>query len=346
MIKKEDKIEAVALIKEACEAGARKHLAAEILGLSLRTVQRWENVGFTDQRKGSRACPANKLSKDEKSKIVEVLNSEEFEDKSPNQIVPTLADQGVYIGSESTMYRILKEQEMNKHRLSSKSKSHKVPESYTAKAPNEVWSWDITYLPTLIKGVFFYLYMVIDIYSRKIVSFQVYECEKGEYATEVITDASYTENITPDDKLILHSDNGGPMKAYTMLAKLESLGIMPSFSRPRVSNDNPYSESLFKTMKYRPEYPEKPFENLAESRKWTEEFVNWYNNIHLHSGINFVTPVDRHNGKDVEILEKRHQVYIEAKNRNPERWSGSTRNWDTVKEVSLNKRNTKEISCQ
>jgi len=338
LISKDDKKKALGLIQEACDAGARKHLAADLLGLPIRTVQRWEKHGFDDHRKGSRAVPGNKISKAEREQIIDVLTSSEFGDFNPNQIVPKLADQGVYLGSEATMYRILRELNMNKHRLSSQAAARKRPEAYIATGPNQVWSWDITYLPTSVKGSFFYLYMIMDVYSRKAVAYQVYECESGDLAADLITDACNQEQV-PKDQVVLHSDNGGPMKAFTMLAKLETLGVMPSFSRPRVSNDNPYSESLFRTMKYRPEYPEHPFEDLDSARDWAERFAHWYNNEHLHSGIRFVTPADRHGGKDIEILAKRHQVYLEAKDRHPERWTGTTRDWQHIGEVALNKRN-------
>lgn len=338
MISQKDKKEALGLIQEACKAGARKRLAADLLGLPLRTVQRWEKHGFADHRKGSRAVPANKICNAEREQIIDVLTSPEFGDSNPNQIVPKLADHGIYLSSESTMYRLLREMNMNKHRLSSQPAARIRPEAYIATGPNQVWSWDITYLPTNVKGNFFYLYMIMDIYSRKAVGYQVYACESGGLAADLITDACNREHVTKD-QLVLHSDNGGPMKAFTMLAKLQNLGVMPSFSRPRVSNDNPYSESLFRTMKYRPEYPEHPFKNLNSARDWAEHFAYWYNNEHLHSGISFVTPADRHDGKDAEILTKRHQVYIEAKGRHPERWQGTTRNWHYIAEVALNKRN-------
>ena len=338
MISEGDKKEVLALIQEACKAGARKHLAAELLGLPLRTVQRWETHGINDHRKGSRAVPGNKISQKERERIMDVLTSLEFGDFNPHQIVPKLADQGIYLGSEATMYRILREQKMNKHRLSSQAGARKRPDAYIATGPNQVWSWDITYLPTRVKGRFFNLYMIMDIYSRKAVGYQAYDCESGELAAALITDTCNQEKVQ-EDQLVLHSDNGGPMKAFTMLAKLESLGIVPSFSRPRISNDNPYSESLFRTMKYRPEYPEHPFEDLKNARAWTENFSQWYNNEHLHSGICFVTPTDRHEGKDIEILEKRHQVYQMAKSFHPERWSRTTRNWEHICEVALNKRN-------
>lgn len=324
------------LIYNACKAGARKHKASELLGLPIRTVQRWEQHGFSDHRQISRVTPANKLSQAEREQIIAVLKTPEFGDSNPNQIVPKLADQGIYLGSESTMYRILKNLKLNKHRQSSQPSTRKRPEPYTATGPNQVWSWDITYLPSAIRGCFYYLYMVMDVYSRKAVAYQVYDRESGDLAADLITDACSRENITRD-QLVLHSDNGAPMKAVTMLAKLQDLGVIPSFSRPSVSDDNPYSESLFRTMKYRPEYPEKPFKNLHDARDWVNSFIRWYNNEHFHSGIRFVTPADRHSGKDIEILAKRHQVYVDAKAKYPERWSGTTRNWNYIDEVVLNK---------
>ena len=336
MIGETDKKEALKLISEACKAGARKRKAAELLGVPIRTVQRWEHHGFSDRRKGSRAVPANKICEAERDQIIAVLESPEFGDSNPNQIVPKLADQGLYLGSESTMYRILKNEKMNKHRQSSQPGTRKRPEPYVATGPNQVWCWDITYLPSKVRGEYFYLYMVMDLYSRKSVAYQVYECESGDLAADLITDACNREGVTRN-QLVLHSDNGAPMKALTMLAKLQDLGVIPSFSRPSVSDDNPYSESLFRTMKYRPEYPELPFESLEDARDWADRFVHWYNNEHLHSSISFVTPASRHSGQDIEILVKRHKVYLKAKNKHPERWSGAIRNWNHIEEVALNK---------
>lgn len=343
MICEADKKDALELIVEACKAGARKGKAAQLLGIPLRTIERWEHQGFSDRRKGSRAVPANKIPDAEKEQIVDLLKSPAFGDSNPNQIVPRLADQGIYIGSESTMYRILKDLKMNRHRLSNQPSTRKRPEPFIAVGPNQVWSWDITYLPSKIRGQFFYLYMMMDVYSRKVVAHQVYGVESGDLAADLIADACAREQVSAN-QLVLHSDNGAPMKAVTMLSKLQELGVVPSFSRPSVSDDNPYSESLFRTMKYRPQYPEKPFINLCEAREWTEYFVNWYNNEHHHSGISFVTPADRHSGQDIKILEKRHQVYLDAKKRHPERWAGATRNWNHIREVALNKVNDRRLS--
>ncbi len=336
MISKAKKQTVLNLITQACKSGARKSKAAQLLGLTIRTLQRWILNGLLDRRKGSRAAPGNKLSDYEKAKITKVLESPEFADSNPNQIVPKLADQGIYMGSESTMYRILRELKMNIHRQSSQPATRHSPDPLIANAPNQLWSWDITYLPSTVRGRFFYLYMVMDLYSRKAVACQVYEYESGDLAADLITDACLREKI-PKDQVTLHSDNGSPMKCATMLAKLQDLGVIPSFSRPSISNDNPYSESLFRTLKYRPEYPDKSFKTLFEAREWSNRFILWYNKEHLHSSIHFVTPEDRHNGRDIKILANRQHVYQEAKSKNPERWSGKTRNWNPATEIVLKK---------
>jgi len=311
-------------------------MAAKLLGLTIRTLQRWVKNGVTDKRKGSRATPANKMSDEERQQVINTLESPEFAGLNPNQIVPRLADQGIFLGSESTMYRILRMLKMNTHRQASKPSQKISPALLSADGPNQLWSWDISYLPSRVRGQFHYLYMVMDLYSRKAVACQVYDSESGELAADLITDACIREKISKD-QITLHSDNGAPMKSATMLAKLQDLGVMPSFSRPSVSNDNPFSESLFRTLKYRPEYPEKPFDNLIEAREWAHRFVNWYNKVHLHSSIRFVTPEDRHNGNDTMILANRHRTYQDAKLKHPERWTVKTRNWQPDTKIILKK---------
>ena len=193
-----------------------------------------------------------------------------------------------------------------------------------------------------MRGKFYYLYLVVDVWSRMIVGWAVHDEESAELASALILEASFRHDVNPE-QLTLHSDNGGPMKGATMLATLQWLEIIPSFSRPSVSNDNAYSEALFKTLKYRPEYPSAPFENIEGTEEWVEEFVQWYNFKHRHSGILFVTPVSRHHGEDKVILKNRKEVYEEARKRNPSRWaSGKTRNWEPISEVTLNARNHKE----
>jgi transposase InsO family protein len=219
------------------------------------------------------------------------------------------------------------------------------PKALTATAPNQLVSWDITYLATTIKGQFFYLYLFLDLFSRKIVGWQVYDRESSELAAALVQDLCQREGI-PRDQLVLHSDNGGPMKGATLLATLQKLGITPSRSRPAVSNDNPYSEALFKTLKYDARYPSQPFATLTAAREWVTGFVHWYNHEHRHSSIQFVTPAQRHNGEDRAILKRRQAVYAAAKAKKPERWSRNIRNWDWPAEVCLNpdKPNDNEIN--
>jgi transposase InsO family protein len=240
------------------------------------------------------------------------------------------------LASESTFYRILREEKQLTHRRSERpAQTRTKPRAICATAPNQLYSWDITYLPSVIRGQFFYLYLFVDIFSRKIVGWQVYEEENSTLAGELLRDLCQREGIQAE-QLILHSDNGSPMKGSTMLATLQQLGVMPSFSRPSVSNDNPYSESLFKTLKYRPTYPLKPFADVTEARQWVTKLVEWYNHEHRHSAIRFVTPAQRHEGLDGKLLDNRKVVYEAARAKHPQRWSGSSRNWQKIQTVHLN----------
>jgi transposase InsO family protein len=327
-----------ALIDEAIAAGARQARACAMLGLSARTVQRWQGAGpeAVDGRTLRRHEPAHKLSADERAELLAVANSAEFAHLPPSQIVPRLADQQRYIASESTFYRVLREASQLAHRRSERpARARSKPRAVRADAPNQLYSWDITYLPTTIRGQHFYLYLFLDVFSRKIVGWQVYAEESSTLASEVLRDLCAREAIQPD-QVILHSDNGGPMKGATMLATLQALGVMPSLSRPGVSNDNPYSESLFKTLKYRPAYPLKAFDTLFAARTWVGALVRWYNEEHRHSAIRFVTPAQRHANLDQDILLRRAALYEAARQRNPLRWKGSTRNWQRVDTVHLN----------
>ncbi|OUS25483.1 IS3 family transposase, partial [Gammaproteobacteria bacterium 45_16_T64] len=289
------------LIQEAKVNGARLHMACETAGLSLRSYRRWYQQGEIqcDRRStAERPEPSNKLSKDERQAILKVCNEPAYASLPPSQLVPILLDSGVYLGSESSYYRILKESNQLQHRgRSLEPKRTARPTSYTASASNQVWSWDITYLASTVKGLFYYLYLFEDIYSRKIVGYEVYESECGERAAELIQRSMLREQCF-NHPLVLHSDNGAPMKAQTMKAKLEELGVQSSYSRPRVSNDNPYSEALFRTLKYRPEWPSSGFRTIEGARDWVQLFVEWYNEKHRHSKLNFVTPSQRHEGLD------------------------------------------------
>jgi len=255
-----------------------------------------------------------------------------------------LADEGRYIASESTFYRILHAENQLTHRQSSRPAKHHKPDAYEAAGANQVWSWDISYLPTKIRGLYFYLYMIVDIFSRKIVGWSVHEVESSEHAAQLIKQACLDEKINRE-QIVLHSDNGSSMKGATMLAMLQTLGVLPSFSRPSVSDDNPYSEALFKTLKYHPTFPKwTKFSEMNEARVWCEKFVVWYNQVHLHSALKFVTPLQRHNGEDGAIRHKRHLVYVLAKKQNPERWSGKSRNWSLPEIVTLNPNKKTELN--
>ena len=332
------------LITEACHAGARLHQACAIIGLAARTVQRWVDAGknalnlgdrrTTDQRLHN--CPPNKLSEVERQEALAVLNSDEFKDLAPSQIVPRLADQGLYVASESTLYRLLRQAgQLTHRRLERVPRKRSKPRALVATQPDQIYCWDITYLPTEVRGLFFYLYLFVDIFSRKVVGWQVFDCESAENAAALLEDICLRQAIG-GNQITIHSDNGGPMKGETMLATMQRLGVAHSRSRPAVSNDNPYSESLFKTLKYRPQLPLKPFADLLQARRWVTELVHWYNDSHRHSAISFVTPTQRHAQTDEALLHARSEVYEQARQKHPQRWSNQTRDWTFIDAVHLN----------
>lgn len=324
------------LIDEAVRAGARQAKACEILGLSVRALQRWRRQGGgEDRRRGPSSTPPNALGAEERQEVLATVNRPEFRDLSPKQIVPKLADAGTYLASESTIYRILREEDQLAHRQPSRPAVHRRPTEQIADGPCQVWTWDITYLASPVRGQFYYLYMILDVWSRKIVGAAVHDRESSDLAADLFCDTCAALDLDPEG-LVFHSDNGGPMKGSTMLATLQRLGVVTSFSRPSVSDDNPFSEALFRTTKYRPDFPRGPFASLEAARAWVEAFVAWYNTEHLHSALRFVTPDDRHSGREAEILERRRQVYEMARRQKPERWSCGTRNWEPVGEVRLN----------
>lgn len=322
-------------LDEAVSAGANLDRACKLIGLSARTVTRWRCGGCEDKRATAGKAPAHKLSEEERQRVLDVVHRPEFRDLSPRQIVPLLADRGEYIASESTFYRVLREAGELTHRGHVRPAKRRRPKEHVACGPNQVWSWDITYLRSPVRGAFFFLYLAVDLYSRKIVGWRVERDELAAHSSALIERATADEEIKPA-QLVLHSDNGGPMKASTMLATLQRLGVVASFSRPSVSDDNPFAEALFRTLKYRPGYPRKPFDNIEHARDWVRGFVAWYNDEHLHSGIRHIRPSDRHAGLDRAILAKRDHLYRRAKRLNPRRWSGATRNWKPVGRVYLN----------
>lgn len=341
---KEDRVAAIRKIEEAFHNGSRLEVACRVVGITTKTFERWQRNPDGDRRRGPLTSPGNKLSASERAEVLRIANSPEFCDRSPAQIVPILADRGTYVASESTFYRLLNAEGMARYRGRSRPRTQSRPKELVATGPNQIHSWDITFLRTTITGIFLYLYFVMDIYSRKIVGYAVHTEQSADHASRLIDSVCRKEGIEPG-QLTLHSDNGAPMKGATMLAMLQRLGVVPSFSRPSVSDDNPYSEALFRTAKYCPIYPTKPFEGTDDAMAWAIKFVGWYNEQHLHSGINFVTPGSRHRGEDRAILSNRTHVYADARAKHPERWSGRTRCWNQKAAVSLNGLKGKQRSC-
>ncbi|MEG0844237.1 MAG: DDE-type integrase/transposase/recombinase [Romboutsia sp.] len=240
-----------------------------------------------------------------------IVKMSEFVDLPPFQIVPALADRGIYIASESTFYRILREEGLQHHRGNSKAPERiKIPATHISTAPNQVWTWDITWLNTHVRGMYFKLYMIIDIYSRKIVGWEVWPEETGELASDLVERAVISEKIK-GKPLILHSDN-------------------------------PYSEAQFRTLKYRPGYPQDGFKSIDDAREWVLHFVDWFNNKHYHSGINFLTPNSRHTGESAQIMLKRKSVYESARILNPQIFNRGIRKLEEAKAVALNPINEKK----
>lgn len=333
-------------------AGARLKPACEIAGIDLRTLQRWQAadglVKGDGRPQAARPIPGHALSEAERAHLLAVANEPRFAAVPPARIVPMLADEGVYLASESTFSRVLKAHGQTTHRGRAKApKATRPPTTHIATAPRQVWCWDMTYLPAQVMGRWFYLYLILDLYSRKIVGWEVHDVDHADHAAHLVRRTALAEGIAAlDTKPVLHGDNGSTLKATTVLAMLNWLGVKPSYSRPRVSDDNAYAESLFRTAKYRPEFPAKGFADLDQARIWAADFVRWYNFDHRHSGIRYVSPAQRHAGDDLAILAARHALYLQARERNPARWSGDTRNWTPIGAVTLNPERDSIIKTQ
>lgn len=268
----------------------------------------------------SRPQPASSraLSATERQKVRETLNSKRFVDCSPRQVYGTLLDEEIYLCSVSTMYRILAEnQEVRERRNQKRHPAYTKPE-LVATAPNQVWTWDITNLRGPVTHVYYYLYTILDIFSRYVVGYMIAERELAYLAKQLVADSCAKQNIVPD-QLILHADRGSSMTSKTLALLLADLGVDKSHSRPYVSNDNPYSEAQFKTMKYRPDYPDR-FGCLADARTWAQPFFDWYNNQHRHVGLGLMTPATVHYGLAEELTAKRQVVLAGAYAQHPERF--------------------------
>jgi len=288
--------------------------ACRALGVPRSTVYRSREPATPP---APRPTPPRALSVSEKAQVRQVLNSERFWDCAPREVYATLLDEGTYYCNWRTMYTILAEyDEVCERRNQRRHPESRRPE-LKATGPNQLWSWDITLLRGP-KGTFYYLYVILDVYSRYIVGWMIAEEESAELARQLIAETCAKEGITPE-QLTLHADRGSAMRAKTVARLLLELQVAKSHSRPRTPTDNPYSEAQFKTMKYRPEYP-KAFQSMQEARDWARAFVAWYNQEHHHSGLALMTPAVVHHGQVEQVMQQRQHVLEAAYAAHPERF--------------------------
>lgn len=280
-------------------------------------MQNWRQKGPRDRRKGSPRKVVHRLTEDEEVRFYAIATSQRFVDRTPEQIVATLAGEGQYIASPSTLYRILRKKKALAHRRESKKpRTATKPECIPVTGPNQVWAWDITWLKTEVSGLFFFAYTVIDLYDRSIVGWTIETSESEEHSTRLFRRIMRDLSVSP---AIVHADNGNPMRGVTLAVFLDSLGVTRSHSRPRCSNDNAFIESWHKTLKYSVGYPDR-FSIIEHARSWYADFVHWYNTEHQHSGIGYVTPFQMRSGEAFAIFAKRNKTILKARKENPLRW--------------------------
>ncbi len=311
------------------------------IGIEIRTLQKWRQEGLLDKRKGAPKVVHNKLTEEEERKIQGKACSFKHKEKTPGEIVAELAEEGEYIASVSSFYRVFKRSNLVILNRRQRRKSKALLVEIKARKSNEQWSWDTSYLKTSVRGKYYYLYLFTDIWDRYIVGWEIHEEESGELAKKIFEKISERLNVKG---IKLHSDNGGPMKSTTFRAVLEKLEVIQTFSRPSVSNDNAFSESLFSTLKRNARYP-KRFNTIEEAKEWMTKFVNWYNNEHMHTGLCYVTPAQRRKGEDKKIFENRNNTFELARLAHPERWTGKTKVWKIEQEVFLKRGNQKKKAC-
>ena len=299
-------------IQQACTA----------LSVPRASFYRWKDQAAKDEAptEKKRPTPPLALSGEEEKVILDILHSDRFADQPPQEIYNTLLDEGKYLCSVRTMYRILEKHGEVKERRNQLTHPHYRKPELLACAPNQLWSWDITKLKGPAKWTYYYLYVIIDVFSRYVVGWMVAHRELASLAQKLIEETCKKQNIQPG-QLTIHADRGSSMKSKPVAFLMADLGITKSHSRPYVSNDNPYSESHFKTLKYRPEFPES-FGAIMDARVFCQTFFNWYNSDHYHSGIGFMTPEDVHYGKAEQVVKERQGVLDAAYEKNPKRFKG------------------------
>jgi len=333
LIGESDRERSIVLIQEAMGDGACLKQTCETIGISGRTYQRWKSGSIEDKRKGAEKNIPRKLTEEERQEIISVSCSSEFKDSNPYDIFINLLEKETYIASISSFYRVLKEENLLHHRSNRRPRTNRsTPPEAVATGPNQVWTWDITWLPTKVRGIFQYSYMIQDIWDKNIVGWEIHDSEDERHA-KALFEKTMCEQGFPE--VHIHSDNGNPMKGISLLSMLYDLGCKNSFSRPRVSNDNPFIESFFGTMKCSVKYPGR-FKNITEARIWMADFVDWYNTNHRHSGIYYFTPQQMRTGKYQKIAGVRNKTMLEAMKRNPSRWSRPAKQWNQPHTVYLN----------
>lgn len=309
-------------------------VACAALGVARPTFYRRRRPATTGQRQ-PRPKPARALSEAERSEVLDVLCSPRFADRAPAEVYATLLDEGVYLCSERTMYRILGERRAVRERRAQRSHPNHPKPEVVARAPNEAWSWDVTRLLGPKKGQYLYLYVILDIFSRYVTGWMVAERETAGLAGRLIEESCLGQGVRPD-ALTLHSDRGAPMTANCTAQLLADLGVAQSLGRPRVSNDNPYSEAQFKTVKYHPGFPGR-FADVEEAKAFCRSFFTWYNTEHRHGGIGLLTPEQVHLGSAPEVIRRRQEVLAAAYAARPERFvAGPPRAAELPEEVWIN----------
>lgn len=291
-----------------------------------------------------RPKPDRALSEEEQQAVIDALNTEEFADLAPPQVYAKLLDRGIYLASLRSIYRILERHDQVRERRDVRRHPRYSKPQLVATGPNQVWSWDITKLLGPQKWVYYHLYVLLDIFSRLVVGWLLAERESAELATRLIGESYAKQGIAPGE-VTLHADRGTAMMAKTMAQKLADLGISESHSRPRVSNDNPFSESQFKTLKYRPEFPDR-FDSYRHAESVSRELFDWYNNGHQHSALAFLTPADVHYGRAANILAERQLVLDAAYAKTPERFVKGKPRVATLPDAIYINPPTKEVTIE
>ena len=298
-----------------------KKSACEALAVPRATFYRHMSPPESFQEEKFRPVPVLTLTDQERKTVIDVLHSERFQDKAPRQVYATLLDEGQYHCSVRTMYRILTDEhgDVKERRRHVQHPNYTKPE-LLATAPNQVWSWDITKLKGPVKWTYFYLYVILDIFSRYVVGWMVAHREQDGLAKRLIEETCLKQRIQPD-QLIIHADRGSSMRSNAVAHLLSDLGITKSHSRPHVSDDNPYSEAQFKTLKYCPQFPER-FGSIQDSRCFCQGFFSWYNKEHYHSSIGLMIPEWVHYGMAEDVFGRRSTVLAEAYEKHPKRFKG------------------------